>query len=188
METRNRTQSNNAAAAAQEATPLTPKAIVEQLRSMRQQIPEYNQLTIRRAASLRRAAHVDADFVQAAINAADASPTVQGAFDRTPDDRRRQTEEAALWTSVEDELKAMLKGVMSANLIRRHEIGTAALQTYYLCRQLVRTPWNANLLPHVAEMKRLNTFGPGRRARARTQAPAPQPAPASSAPHAGLQT
>jgi hypothetical protein len=70
--------------------------------------------------------------------------------------------EVQQWTVVEDELRAMLKGVAAANLTRRHRIGRAALQAYGITRMLVRDPDNADLLPHFAEMKRLNRFGRGR--------------------------
>ena len=66
---------------------------------------------------MRCAAQVDADFVQASINAV------------TESDR---------WTGVEDELRAMLNGVAAANLVRRHRIGHTALQTYNICRQSAR--------------------------------------------------
>lgn len=187
METQGITQSSNAAVAAQDTTPLTPEAIVEQLRSLRPQIPDYAQLPLPDARSIRAVAHVDSDFVQASINAAGASPTVQSALGKTPEDLRQQAADAARWTVVEDELKAMLKGVASANLIRRHQVGMAALQTYSVSRGLVRTEQHFDLLPHVAEMKRLNRFGRKRKA-AQPQTPAPQPtptAPAPPAPHAG---
>src|SRR5437899_6504416 len=44
---------------------LGPETIVEQLRALRVHVPEYVQLSVANAQSLRRAAHVDPDFVQA---------------------------------------------------------------------------------------------------------------------------
>ena len=83
-----------------------------------------------------------------------ASPASSGARPQT-----QQTVDADRWTAVEDELRAMLNGVAAANLVRRHRIGLTALQTYNICRQLVRQKEHAALLPPVQGMKRLNKFG-----------------------------
>jgi hypothetical protein len=145
------TESNN--------TPITPEEMVEQLRALRRQIPEYSQLTNANAATLRRAASIDGNFVQATINAIGASSAVQSALGKTPEMLRQEAEDAGRWTAVEDELRAMLKGVIAANLTRRHRIGLTALQTYSISRQLVRQQEHSDLLPHMQEMKRLNRLG-----------------------------
>lgn len=157
---------------------ITPEAMVEQLRVLRLQIPEYTQLPHANAATMRRAATIDSNFIQATINAIGASESVQNALGRTPEVLRQEAEDAGRWTAVEDELRAMLKGVIAANLTRRHRIGLTALQTYSISRQLVRQPEHADLLPHVQEMKRLNRMG--RRRRPSAVQPEPQPAPASA--------
>jgi hypothetical protein len=167
------TQTHTSAAAS--VSSLEPEAIVEQLRALRLQIPDYHQLQVTDARSLRRVAHVAGDFIQATINTAGASPQVQTVLGKTPAELRQEDGDAGRWTAVEDELRAMLKGVAAANLTRRHRIGLTALQTYGIARQLVRQKENANLLPHVQEMKRLNTFGRSRRK-------TPPPAPAESSP------
>ena len=149
---------------------LTPEAIIEQLRALRSQIPEYVQLPVTDSRSLRRAAHVDADFVQASINAITESDRVAVVLGRSPADLRQETVDADRWGGVEDELRALLNGVAAANLVRRHRIGLTALQTYNICRQLIRQKEHAALLPHVQGMKRLNKFG-------KKHAKAPQPAP-----------
>jgi hypothetical protein len=180
------TTTNAGAAAGDGTTVLDPNAIVEQLRSLRQHIPGYGQLSVAEATAILRTAHVDADFVQSSINAVGASEVVQSALGRTPDDLRSEIADAGSWTSVEDELRSILKGVSAANLVRRHRVGLAALQTYSITRQLVRDKQHADLLPHVAEMRRLNRFG--RRLRATKpkkqspQHPAPQ-SPEAPAPH-----
>lgn len=158
-------------------TLITPEAMVEQLRALRLQIPEYTQLPNADAATMRRAANIDANFVQATINAIGASPSVQSALGRTPEALRQESEDAARWTAVEDELRAMLKGVIATNLTRRHRIGLTALQTYSISRQLIRQQQHADLLPHVQEMKRLNRIGRRRKPAVAPQ-PAPQPTPA----------
>ena len=153
--------------------PVTPETLVEQLRAIRQQIPDYMQRPNASAATLRRAANINANFIQATINAIGASAAVQNALGKTADGLQQQADEAARWTAVEDELRAMLKGVIAANLTRRHRIGLTALQTYSISRQLVRQPEHSDLLPHLQEMKKLNRFG---RRRVAPQTPAPPPA------------
>ena len=161
---------NTATAGAQEPAAGTPEAIVQQLRTIREQIPEYTQLAVPDAKALRRVAHMNSDFINAAINAVGASETVQAAVGRTNVNLRDENEEAGRWTAVEDELRAMLKGVVAANLIRRHRIGLAALQTYNISRQLIRQKEHADLLPHVQGMRRVSNFG-----RPRRNAPQPEP-------------
>jgi hypothetical protein len=141
------------------STPLKPEAIVEQLRALRQQIPEYMQLSTAEARSLRVTAGANPRFVHASINAIGASPVVESAVGTTPEALRLEVDDVLRWTAVEDELRAMLKGVIAANLNRRYRLGTAALQAYGIGRMLVRKIEHADLLPHVAEMKRLNRFG-----------------------------
>jgi hypothetical protein len=157
------------------AETMTPAVMVAQLRAMREHVPEYTQLAIPDARSIRRVAHVNQELVQAAINSLGASDGVQNVLGVTASDVQRDTEEAARWTAVEDELRAMLNGVAAANLVRRHRIGLVTLQTYHICGQLVRKKEHSNLLPHVEMMKRLNKFG---RKRVKTPPqPEPQPAP-----------
>jgi hypothetical protein len=143
-------------------TLISPDAIVEQLRAVRSQIPEYSQLTSAGARTLRAASGADRSFVQASINAVGASVAVQSALGVPAEAMRAEADEAMRWSAVEDELRAMLKGVAAANLTRRHRIGLNALQAYAISRVLVRKPEHADLLPHVAEMKRTNRFGRSR--------------------------
>jgi hypothetical protein len=140
-------------------TVTSPEALVEQLRVLRLQIPEYSQLTVSEAASLRRAATIDRKFMQATIDTVGASLAVQGALGKTPEGLQEEAADMERWTKVEAELRAMLQGVMAANLTRRHRMGVTALQTYSISRQLIRQPENLHLLPHVQEMKRLNRMG-----------------------------
>jgi hypothetical protein len=136
--------------------------MVEQLRALRQQVPSYSQLTTAEAQSLRAVAGADPAFVHASITAIGASPRVEAVLGITSEALRLEADEAVRWTAVEDELRATLKGVAAANLTRRHRLATFALQAYGISRMLVRRAENADLLPHLAEMKRLNRFGRGK--------------------------
>jgi hypothetical protein len=136
--------------------PIEPEELVTELRAFRQRIPDYGQITTLQAGQLRRAAAVKPALVYASINAIGASETVQGAVGSTPKELLDVQNDAARWSAVEDELRAMLKGVSAANLARRHFVGFTALQAYGVSRRLVRQKEHADLLPHVDEMKRLN--------------------------------
>lgn len=149
--------------AADGTVPFTPEQIVEQLRILRQHIPNFGPLTVTDAVLLRRAAHVHDDMLRAATNTVGASPFVSAAIGKDAEMLRNERMEVSRWSAVEDELKALYKGVAAANLARRHQLGLNALQTYFITRQLVRQREHADLLPHVAEMRRVNKFGAKRR-------------------------
>jgi hypothetical protein len=141
-----------------------PATIIAQLRGIRALVPDYTQLSKPERQALQTAAKsVNPDFVQASINGVGASPNVEQALGRTPEELRQETVDAQSWTAVEDELKAMLEGVATANLIRRHRIGQAALAAYAIARRLAQQKEHADLRPHVATMKHFNRFGKRKR-------------------------
>lgn len=148
---------------AAETAPPTPEQLVAQLRAIREQLvvpdPAPGPPSLR-----RRLGHVHPDFVNAAINAAGVSDTVQSALGRSDEDLRLETTETARMTAVMDELHALEKVVADTINVQRQRVGLAALQTYQICRQLARDERHAaRLAPHLAEMKRLNRFGRRRR-------------------------
>ena len=160
---------------------LSPEQVVQQLRGLREQIPlPDDALPAMPASRRRRLAHVDSQFVVAAINASGASPAVQTALGRTDEQLRQETDVSDRWTAVVDEVRALLQSLVDANTLRRQRIGLAALQTYKICQQLARDDTHATrLASHINEMKRLNKFG-----RARRKAPQPDPQPAPQPPGA----
>lgn len=151
---------NTAAGAAPEAAPLTPEQVVEQLRALRDRIPEFVQLPKgRQMYQIRRVASVSVPFAREAFNTIGASETVQNVIGNTPEELHRADDETARWTAVETELRAMLRGVIAANLVRRQRIGQVALQAYNVSSQLVKSEEHAHLLPHVERMRRIPKFG-----------------------------
>jgi hypothetical protein len=80
---------------------------------------------------------------------------------------------------VEDELRSLLSGVAGANLIRRQEVAFLAAQAANISAQLARNPDNANLVPHVQEIKRLKSFQNRKKA---APAPGTPQSPASETP------
>ncbi|MGA8809147.1 MAG: hypothetical protein WB973_14820 [Thermoanaerobaculia bacterium] len=178
MSTQQSVNEKSAAAAAQDPA-VTPESIVAQLRTVRQQIPDFGSLSSADSRPLQSAAHVHPDFTQAAISAMGASATVLSAVGTNAEDLQREIDTAGRWAVVEDELRAMLRGVMAANLTRRHRIGKTALLTYAVSQKLVRSPDHADLLPHVDVMNRMNRFG---RRKKRTVPAPPAPVPATLVP------
>ena len=156
--------------------PITPEVLVAQLRAYRLQIPEYTQLTQVSSKALQAAAAVNIHFLHASINAVGTSSSVQGALSTSQETLWQESDKNARWTAVEDELRALLKGVAASNLTRRHRLGLTALQVYSISRQLVRKPEHADLLPHVAEMRRQNRFGRKRKS-AEPAGDQPEPTP-----------
>jgi hypothetical protein len=155
---------------------LSPEQVVEQLRALRTQIPLPDSLPAMPAARRRRLAHVNGQFVVAAINASGVSPAVQTALGRTDGELREESDVTDRWTAVIDEVRALLQSLIDANTLRRQRVGLAALQTYQICQQLARDDAHATRLEtHIGEMKKLNKFG---RSRRKAPQPDPQPIPA----------
>jgi hypothetical protein len=157
---------------AQEAPMLTPEEFVEQLRALRNRLPEFVQLPDTRLTQhIRRTSRMNVDFAREAFNAIGVSPVVQDAIGNTPGELHEATDEATRWTSTESEIEALLRGVAAANVIRRQRIARAALQAYNVSRELVKHEEHQQLLPYVKRMKRLPKFG----RRAGRAAAEPQP-------------
>jgi hypothetical protein len=156
---------------------LTAEETVAQLRAIRERIPEYTQLTIAAAAPLRPIANLDREFKMMAIGTTSLSPVVQQAVGATHEELLGETDAEDRWAVVEDELRAMLKGVETANLGRRQRVGAAALLAYTVSRALVRKPEHAHLVPHVEELKRLKRLGRRKKAEPPPVATTPGQAP-----------
>ncbi|HXH94101.1 MAG TPA: hypothetical protein VNN25_21175 [Thermoanaerobaculia bacterium] len=172
MNNNNEVSQTNAASAAEDPA-VTPESVVEQLRALRSQIPNYGQLPVRAAQSLRRVSSLNPEFVQAAIESVGASATVQLTVGQTAEELQTATEAAARWSTVRDELKATLDGVASAVLTMKHTLGQSLLLTYTVSKKLIKMPQHADLLPHVALMRKTNRRGHSRK----TQPPVPLPTP-----------
>jgi hypothetical protein len=164
-----------AAVTADGKEPLTPEQIVEQIRMLRQHIPDFGPLTMPDAQSLLRTANLSPRFVQAGINTIGAERLVTEAVGRTAEALSAEREDVGRWSAVEAELRTALEGVAAANLSRRHRIGLATLQAYSVARGLVRNPEYAALRPHVDDMRRTIV---ARRRRPQPEEPVDTPAPA----------
>jgi hypothetical protein len=170
---KNEVSQTNAATAAQDPA-VTPESVVEQLRALRSQVPYYGQLPVPAARSLRSVSSLNPEFGQAAIHAVGASPTVQATVGQTAEELQAAAEAAARWSTVRDELKATLDGVTSAVLTMKHTLGQSLLLTYTVSKKLVKMPQHADLLPHVALMRKTNRRGHSRNAPPSATVPVPK--------------
>ena len=168
----NEVSQTNAATAAEDPA-VTPESVVEQLRALRSQVPHYGQLPVSTARSLSSVASINPEFAQAAIHSVGASRTVESTVGQTAEELQTASEAAARWSMVRDELKATLDGVASAVLTMKHSIGQSLLLTYTVSKKLIKMPQHADLLPHVALMRKTNRRGHSRK----TQPPVPVPTP-----------
>jgi hypothetical protein len=160
-----------------DAATLTPEQAVEQLRAMQSQIPAFAQLPNDREMRLiRRRASVNVEFAREAFNAVGASEAVQQAIGNSPEELHAAEDEVGRWTAVEAELRATLRGVTAANMLRRERIGLAALTVLNVSRDLVRQEEHAALWPHVEAMSRIPKYN-----RQRKTNPAKPPNPAKTA-------
>jgi hypothetical protein len=172
------TTSSTAAEASANGTPMfTPEEVLEQVRILRERIPEFVQLPNDRAMrNMRRKSKLNAQFANEAFGAVGASDTVQSAIGNTPEELLQAEDESKRWGIVEGELAGLLRGVAAGNVVRRQRIAEVALQAYNVSTQLVKQEAHSDLLPHVERMKRLPKYGTRRRGKpAEEQVQPPQP-------------
>ena len=160
----------NAADTPPPATNLTPEAVVEQLRAIRSQMGPATPITPAQRRTLSYLVSTPHDVVESTINMMDFSAPVQQALGQPSANVRDLHQTTSRWGAVEDELNSLLAAVSGANFVRRHQLALITAQAYSIGTQLTRDPANAELLPHVREIKKL-------RAIARRVKPAQKPAP-----------
>lgn len=165
---------NDASAVPLEPPMLTPEQLIEQLRGIRQQIPNFVQLpNNRETKNLRRlVSSVSMELAHEATNAIGVSDVVQSAVGNTPEGMYRDKDITGRWSAAENEMRSVLRGLASMILVMRERLCRDTLQTYNVSRELVKQKEHAHLLPHVDAMRRL------KKAHRRTKAaaePAPKP-------------
>ena len=151
-----------------EETMLTPEEVIEQLRVMRGRIPDFVELQERgELQRLRNTVRVNVALDHESVNAAGAADFVRQVIGSTPDEFRLAEDEAARWSSVENEIRGLLRGVTTANLMRRQRISSALRRAYSVSRALVRQEQYAHLRAHVDTLFR--------RTKSKRSKPAPPP-------------
>jgi hypothetical protein len=153
---------------------LTPDQAIEQMRAFSERLPDVPALSLAERELLRRRARVPDNVVQATINILGTSGKVAGAVGQPADDVRNLVNEANRWDGAIAVVKGVLSRLADANLVRRQRAGVIATQVYGIGRNLALDPGNADLKPHVEEIKRLKRVARGRKA---PDAPQPVPKP-----------
>jgi hypothetical protein len=177
---------SSSTAAAEPQTPApTPEQVVEQLRALRASLPEVAPLTPEQRRAVRNAMRVPPDVLHAQIDVIGASDRIEAALGQPSDEVRQLADEHSRWLTVENELKALLSGVAGGNLIRAQRLRLLGSQAYAIGTSLAKSPTNSDLVPHVAEVRRLKRIATRRKAAPQTPAPdtpSPEPQPQSQPP------
>ena len=158
---------------------LTPEAVVEQLRVLREQLKDdLAPLTKKQRRNLSdRGRRQPNTVVQSSISIIGAADLMEQAVGMPAAEVRRICDDSNRWTAVADELRALLNGVEGANIVRQQKLAEIAARAYTIGASLASDPSNVALVPHVEETKRLRKLA--RRKKPAPQNPAPQkPAPA----------
>ena len=122
-------------AAADDKPMLTPEQVIEQLHALREQIPEFVRLpNSRELQKLRSATRVTVELTREAVNAVGTVEVVRDFVGSTPEELRQAEDESSRWTSVENELRLVLRGVTAANVVRRHRIACTVQRAYTISR------------------------------------------------------
>jgi hypothetical protein len=146
---------------------LTPEEVVAQLRMLRSRMA-VTPMTARQRKAVRDRTRLQDSVVQGSINVIGSLDRVEQALGQPADAVRQLLDETNRWTAVEDELRALLNGVVGENLVRRQTAALLASQAYGVGKSLARDPENSVLIPHLQEIKRLKRI-----ARRKKAAPAP---------------
>ena len=137
----------------------TPEQVVEQLRAVRSQIEDdLSPMTPDQRRDLRDRTKHTRETIVAAISAIGMSERVAGTIGRSAGDVRALIGLTDRWTQVEGDLRGLLNGVSSANLMRRYQLALIADHAFAVTKQLIKWPENADLIPIFEEMKRLRNL------------------------------
>jgi hypothetical protein len=158
---------------------IPPGELVDRLRELQEQIPDFAPLTDAQRLSLMKVrAAISEAALQSSINLIGAWDGAEAAIGQTYEEVRQYVDYTARWSTVEGQLKAMLRGVSDANLVRWARADQIATQAYLICQQLAKDPAYARLRPRVAEILRLRKLR-------RRKRPQPAAQAADSEPNSG---
>jgi hypothetical protein len=158
---------------------LAPEGVIAQLRIVRSQIEIVAPLSQDQRKQIRqRLRRNTIPIVEASINVIGVIDNVSQAIGQPLDEVRQLQDDALRWDAVADEVRAFLKGIEGANLIRRQRLALLATQAYAIGTQLAKDPAKAVLVPHIEEVKRLK--GVLRRKKAAQASQPPPSAPAQT--------
>ena len=148
---------------------LTPEDVIEQLRALQSQFDEIKSLSFAERRDVRNKLKTSEAVLRASVSVIGASDKVAHAIGRSAEDVIEIFSDRQRWYAVESELRTLLNGVSSANLVRRHQLEMIAGHAYAIAARLARDPVNADLIPFVEEMQRLRKLERRRKPASRTE-------------------
>jgi hypothetical protein len=151
------------------------QALIEKIRAMREEIPNFVFPTSKAERQrLARAASVPPEFIElTAVAVTNSKPLVRGG-DADPAQTRNQLSMGDAFLPVADEAEALATFIRHSATAAKNKAGFEALTTYELAKRLAKRPETADLAPHVEDMKR--ALNRGRKTKAKA-APTPTPGP-----------
>src|ERR1051326_8550225 len=132
----------SAADTSQPTTTLTAESAIDQVKTMRAQLPAVSALTLKPRRSRRNSALSSDPIVQASLNVIGVSGNVSAAVGQPVESVRALQQDAILWKAVEDEVRNLLAGIAGANAVRRHKLAQLGTKAYIIGSQLAREPEN----------------------------------------------
>ena len=146
---------------------------IDEIRAMRQKIPNFTIPESRRAKrQIITVASLPPAFIERAAVAITNSASLVRAGAVDPERIRDLMSYSDAYESLADELEAMASFVRHSVATARSEAGREALTTYALAQRLAKLPATADLAPHVADMR----SALGKRVRKTKAKPASTPA------------
>lgn len=153
----------------------TAQGLVGEIRTLRQKIPNLVVPSSKdERVRLASAAAVPAPFVERIAVAVENNTALvrNGATD--PEKSRDLMAYAEAFGPLADEVEALARAIRHSVTVARNKAGRDALITYALAQWLAELPEHADLVPHVADMRR--TLGPmGKAKKAKAEQPASTP-------------
>jgi len=150
----------------------TPEELKEQLRAARSTIEDdVEPMTAQQRRDLRDRIRHSEETIAAAMSAVGMSDKVSAAVGMTTNDVKDLRMLAIRWEAVEGDLRALLNGVSSANLRRRHKLEMMADHVFAVTKHLVRSPENDGLISIFEEMQRLRKIERQKKRKRATEPP-----------------
>lgn len=153
------------------------QARIDEIRAMRQKIPNFVIPTSKEERrKLAPSGAVPPEFVERVGAVVKNSPALTRGGAPDPEHSRDLIGYAEAYESVAGELEALAQFIRHSITVARNTAGSDALISYALAQRLAKRPEHGELIPHIAEMRRL--LGP----RGRKPRPRREPAPTSPDP------
>lgn len=159
------------AADAPQTAMVAADAAIEQIRTLRAQLPDVTTLPAKQRKGLRNRSETSEPIVQASLNVIGVSDVVSSAIGLPIENVRTLQQEAIVWKAVEEEARNLIAGLAGANALRRQKLAELGLHAYAIASQVARVPENEVLVSHVEEIKRMKKIA--RRSR-KAATPTPQ--------------